>query len=71
MFVLMKSHLSVKMGHVGSKTRSVDEIIEKPRVRCRGHIFRPMIMKLDPNVCLDEISDEFENGSCLVEKLDH
>ena len=27
-----------------------------------------MIMKLDQNVCLDEISDEFENGSCPVKK---
>ena len=59
------------MGHVRSKTRSLGKILEKLCVCCRGHIFRPMIMKLDPNVCLDETSDEFENGSCLVEKLGH
>ena len=57
------------MGHVGSKTRSLSKILEKLCVRCRGHISRPMIMKLDhQNVCLDKISDEFENGSCLVTK---
>ena len=32
----------------------------------RGHIFSPIIMKLGQNVCLDEISDETENGSCRV-----
>ena len=32
----------------------------------RGHIFSPIIMKLIQSVCLDETSDEFENGSCHV-----
>ena len=32
----------------------------------RGHIFSPIIMKLGQNVCLDKISDTFENGSCWV-----
>ena len=63
----MKSHLTLKMGHVRSKTRSLGKILEKPCVRCRDHIFR-LIMKLDQNVCPDKISDEFENGSCLVKK---
>ena len=35
-------------------------------VRFRDHIFSPIIMELGQNVCLDEISDEFGNGSCLV-----
>ena len=39
MFVLMKSETSLKMGHVGSKTRSLDQILEKPCVRCRSHMF--------------------------------
>ena len=34
----------------------------------RGHIFSAIIMKLGRNVCLDEILDEFENGSCGVKK---
>ena len=57
---------SSKMGHVGSKTRSLGQILEKPFVQSRGHIFNPIIMKLGQNVCLDEISYEFENGSCRV-----
>ena len=42
------------MGHVGSKTRSLCQISEKPCVRSRGHTFSPIIMKLVQNVCLDE-----------------
>ena len=47
------------MGHVGSKP---GQIIEKPCVHSRGHIFSPIIMKLGQNVCLDEMSDKFEMG---------
>ena len=54
------------MGHVRSKTRSLSQILEKPFIRSRGYIFIPIIMKLGQNVCFDEISDEFENGSCQV-----
>ena len=50
------------MGHVGSKTRSIDLISEKPCVHSRGHIFSLIILKIGQNVCLDEILDEFENG---------
>ena len=53
----------LKMGHVGSKTRSPGQILEKPCVRSRGHIFSRILMKVGQNVCLDDISDEFENGS--------
>ena len=55
-----------KMVHVRSKTRSLCQILEKPCVRSRGHIFRPNIMKLDQNLCLVKISDELENGLCEV-----
>ena len=54
------------MGHVKSKTRSLGQISEKPYVHSRGHIFNLIIMKRGQNVCLDEISDRFENGSCWV-----
>ena len=54
------------MGYVGSKTRSLGQMLEKPCVCFRGHIFGPIIMKLGENVCLDEISDGFENGSCAA-----
>ena len=64
--VLIKSCTKVKMGHVGSKTRSLGQILEKPCVCCRGHIFNPIIMKFGQNVCLDVVSHEFENGSGRV-----
>ena len=51
------------MGHVGSKTRSPGQILGKPCVRSRGHIFSWILMKVGQDVCLDDISDEFENGS--------
>ena len=66
MFVSIKSWSSSKLGHVGSKARSLGKILEKPHVRSRGHIFSPILMKLGQNVCLDEISDEFAIGSCGV-----
>ena len=63
MFVLLKSRTSVKMSLVGSKTRSQGQILEKPCVRPRGHIFSLIIMKPHQNVFLDGIWDEIENGS--------
>ena len=54
------------MGHVGSKTRSLGQMLKKPCVRSKGHIFWSIIMKLYENVCLDEISKNFENRSCRV-----
>ena len=62
MFVLMKSQTSLKLCHVGSKTRTLGRISEKPCVRSRGQIFIPIIIKLGQNVCLDEISDELKIG---------
>ena len=63
---LDESWTNSKMGHVKSKVRSLDQILEKPCVCCRGHIFSPIIIKHFQNVCLDEISHEIENGSCQV-----
>ena len=37
MSVLMKSWTSYKMGHVGSKTRSLGQILEKPCIHVIGH----------------------------------
>ena len=37
-----------------------------PCVRSRGHSFGRILMKAGQDVCLDEISDKFENGSCGV-----
>ena len=58
--------MNLKKGHVGSETRSLAQILGKPCVRSRGHIFIPIIMKLGKNVCIGEISNEFEKGSCRV-----
>ena len=68
MFVLKKSQTNLKLDHVRSKTRSLGQILEKPCVRSRRHIFSPIIMKLGQNVCLTKISDEIENVSCWVKK---
>ena len=68
MFVLIKSGTRSKMGHVKSKTRSLGQILEKPCVPSRGHIFSPIMRKLGQNVWLDKISDEHENGTCRVKK---
>ena len=46
----------------GKKTRSLGQILEKPCIRTRGHIFSPIIMKLGQNAYL-EISDAFESRS--------
>ena len=66
MFVFMKSGTSLEMGHVGSKTRSIGQMLEKPCVHSGGHIFSLIFMKLCQNIYLDEISDKVENGSCRV-----
>ena len=66
MFILTKSQSDFKMGHVGLKTRSPGQILGKPCVRSRGYISSLIIRKLGQNVCHDEISDDFENGSWTV-----
>ena len=44
------SRSSSKLGHVGSKTRSLGQILEKPCVHSRGHSFDHKFMKLCQNV---------------------
>ena len=55
-----------KTGHVGSKTRSLGQILEKLCVCSRGHIYSPISTKHDQHICLDEVLHKFENGSCRV-----
>ena len=63
-FCLMKlGQTSSKMGNFGSKTRSLSQILEL--VYALEATFS-VIMKLSQNVCLDEISNEFKNGSYWV-----
>ena len=40
------SRSSSKLGHVGSKTRSLDQILEKACVHSERHSFDPKVMKL-------------------------
>ena len=44
-----------KLGHVGSKTRSLGQILEKLCVHSRRHSFDPKVMKLcqivNPHIC--------------------
>mgnify|MGYP001562769297 CR=1 FL=1 len=68
MFALMISRTSSIMGGVGSKSRSLGQIVEKSCLRARGHIFGPIFLKLAQDVCLDDISDEFDNGWGRVKK---
>ena len=66
MIILTISQSSSNIGHVGSKTRSVGQIIEKPCEHSRGHSFSPIIIKLAQNDHLDNISIKFEYGSSGV-----
>ena len=50
------------MGEVGSKSRSVGQMIEKPCEHSRGHSFGPIIIKLAQNDHLDNISFTFQYG---------
>ena len=52
--------MSLNLGHLGSKTRSLGQIKEIPFGHSRGHIFCSIDLKIFQNVCLDEISDELE-----------
>ena len=38
-----------KLGHVGSKTRSLGQILKKPCVHSRGHSFDSKFMKVNQN----------------------
>ena len=49
MCVVIKSRPEFKMGHVGSKTRSLGQFLGKPCVLCRRHSFDPVFMKLCRN----------------------
>ena len=56
MIILTISQFSSSMVDVGSKTRSVGQIMEKPCEHSRGHIFGPILIKLAQNDHLDNIS---------------
>ena len=51
------------MGHVGSKIRSLGQILEKPCVCSGDKILGLILMKLGQSFCLNEILYIIENGS--------
>ena len=55
MLILIISRSSLKLGHVRSKTRSLDQILEKPCVHSRVHSFVSNAMTLCHNVNLHNI----------------
>ena len=63
MIVLTKSRMSLKVGHMGSKTRSLGQIIGKSFDHSRGHIFHPIFVKHGLIVSLEEISDDLRSKS--------
>ena len=55
MLFLTKSRSSSIMGHVGSKTRSLGQILEKACEHARDHIFDTILLKLAQNESHDKI----------------
>ena len=56
----------LELGQVGSKTRSLGQILETPCVHSRGHNFDSTVMTLYQNVTDHNIQVRFETGSCWV-----
>ena len=56
------------MDHVGSKTGSLGHFIEKPCVRSRDHIFRPIIMNFGQKVSLAKILLKSRSLGQILEK---
>ena len=66
MLVIKMSRSDAKLGHVGSKTRSLGQILEKPCVHSRGHRFDSKVMKLCQNVNHYNIKVKIETGSWWI-----
>ena len=58
----------LKVGHVGSETRSLGQILEKSCVLFSRHSSDPICMKLCLIVWHHEMSDKIETGSSQVKK---
>ena len=61
-FVLVISQSSLIMGGMGTKSRSLRQILVKFCLHCRGHIFGPIFLRVALNVCLDNISSGIMGG---------
>ena len=66
MLMIIISRPSLKLGHVGSRSRSQGQILEKTCVHSRGHSFDSKFMRLYQNANDHNIWVKFETGSCWV-----
>ena len=62
MFVLIISWSSLIMGGMGSKSRSLGQILVKSCLHSLGHIFGSVFLRVAQNVCLEDISIRFDHG---------
>ena len=66
MIIITMSRSDLKLGHVGSKTRLLGQILEKPCVHSKGHSFDSKAMKLYKNANDHIIKVKFETGSWWI-----
>ena len=64
--IITMSRSDLKLGHVGSNTRSLGQILEKPCVHYRGHSFDPEVMKVYQNANDHNMYVKFETGSWWI-----
>ena len=64
MLMIIISRSSLKLGYVGSKTRSIGQILEKTCVHSKTNSFDPKFMKLRQIVNHYNVYVRFEIGSC-------
>ena len=67
-FILIMAWTLLKMGVVGSKSRSLGQIFENSCLHSRGHIFSPIFLKLDQSDWPDSGLDPIEYGCGRVKK---
>ena len=66
MIIVMITRSGLKLGHGGSKTGSLGQILVKRCVHSRGHSFDSKFMKLYQNANDHNIKVKFETGSCWI-----
>ena len=66
MLIIIMSTSNLKLAHVGSKSRSLDQTLEKHCVHSRCHSFDSKSMKLDQIANDHNIMVKFGTGSCWV-----
>ena len=55
MLMIIISRSNLELDHVGSKTRSLGQVLEKPCVHSNRHSFDPKVMKLGQTLNHDYI----------------